>query len=161
MHPLKIFTTNNAFQLSGAEIWPTHSSSCFNGFLTSNGPLHGFVSYMYLLGYIYHIFLMNSIKAQKHKALFFLPNLTGIVLYAPALALSAVTGLHFEGAVIGIGDISSYIISLLSIMISNVSKWLKYILRYILSESWYLFYKCLDYSWCRQNTKKTEKKKLS
>ena len=28
----------------------------------------------------------------------------GIVLYAPALALSAVTGLHFEGAVIGIGD---------------------------------------------------------
>ena len=67
--------------------------------------------------YIYHIFLMNSIKAQKHKALFFLPNLTGIVLYAPALALSAVTGLHFEGAVIGIGDISSYIISLLSIMI--------------------------------------------
>ena len=78
---------------------------------------------------------MNSIKAQKHKALFFLPNLTGIVLYAPALALSAVTGLHFEGAVIGIGDISSYIISLLSIMILNVSKLLKYILRYILSES--------------------------
>ena len=39
------------------------------------------------------------------------------------------------------------------IMILNVSKWLKYILRYILSESWYLFYKCLDYSWCRQNTK--------
>ena len=122
MHPLKIFTTKNLFQLSGAEIRPTHSSSCFDGFLTSNGPLHGFVSYMYLLGYIYHIFLMNSIKAQKHKALFFLPNLTGIVLYAPALALSAVTGLHFEGAVIGIGDISSYIISLLSIMISNVSK---------------------------------------
>ena len=29
---------------------------------------------------------------------------SGIVLYAPALALSAVTGLHFEGAVIGIGD---------------------------------------------------------
>ena len=29
----------------------------------------------------------------------------GIVLYAPALALSAVTGLHFEGAVIGIGDL--------------------------------------------------------
>ena len=28
----------------------------------------------------------------------------GIVLYAPALALSAVTGLHFKGAVIGIGD---------------------------------------------------------
>ena len=26
------------------------------------------------------------------------------MLYAPALALSAVTGLHFEGAVIGIGD---------------------------------------------------------
>ena len=44
------------------------------------------------------------------------------------------------------------------IMILNVSKWLKYISRYILSESWYLFYKCLDYSWCRQNTKKTEKK---
>ena len=30
--------------------------------------------------------------------------MSGIVLYAPALALSAVTGLHFEGAVIGIGD---------------------------------------------------------
>ena len=56
---------------------------------------------------------MNSIKAQSP---FFSPNLTGIVLYAPALALSAVTGLHFEGAVIGIGDISSYIISLLTIM---------------------------------------------
>ena len=50
------------------------------------------------------------------------PRFSGIVLYAPALALSAVTGLHFEGAVIGIGDISSYIISLLSIMILNVSK---------------------------------------
>ena len=64
------------------------------------------VIHIFLLGYIYHTFLMNSIKS---KALF-LPNLTGIVLYAPALALSAVTGLHFEGAVIGIGDISSYII---------------------------------------------------
>ena len=91
------------FQLPGAEIWPTHSSSCFNGFLTSNGPLHGFVSYMYLLGYILHI---SYISDEQHKSTkpFFLPNLTGIVLYAPALALSAVTGLHFEGAVIGIGD---------------------------------------------------------
>ena len=44
------------------------------------------------------------------------------------------------------------------IMILNVSKWLKYISRYILSESWYLFYKCLDYSWCRQNTKKQKRK---
>ena len=77
------------------------------------------VIYIFLLGYIYHTFLMNSIKAQSP---FFLPNLTGIVLYAPALALSAVTGLHFEGAVIGIGDISSYIMSLLNIMILNVSK---------------------------------------
>ena len=157
---MKILTTDNVFQLSGAEIWPTHSSSCFNGFLTSNGPLHGFVSYMYLLGYILHISYISDEqhKSTKAQSPFFLPNLTGIVLYAPALALSAVTGLHFEGAVIGIGDISSYIISLLSIMILNVSKLLKYILRYILSESWYLFYKCLDYSWCRQNTKKTEKK---
>ena len=31
-------------------------------------------------------------------------TVAGIVLYAPALALSAVTGLHFEGAVIGIGE---------------------------------------------------------
>ena len=44
------------------------------------------------------------------------------------------------------------------LMIWNVSKWLKYIVRYILSESWYLFYKCLDYSWCRQNTKKQKRK---
>ena len=62
---------------------------------------------------------MNSIKAQSP---FFLPNLTGIVLYAPALALSAVTGLHFEGAVIGIGDISSFILSVLIIIVVNVSK---------------------------------------
>ena len=80
---------------------------------------------------------ISYISDEQHKSTkpFFLPNLTGIVLYAPALALSAVTGLHFEGAVIGIGNISSYIISLLSIMILNVSKLLKYILRYILSES--------------------------
>ena len=31
----------------------------------------------------------------------------GIVVYAPALALSAVTGIHFTGAVVSIGLVSS------------------------------------------------------
>ena len=41
------------------------------------------------------------------RVVFLYPShVAGIVLYAPSLALSAVTGIHFEGAVVAIGDTS-------------------------------------------------------